>query len=285
CISRLSPTFTSLMSLGSGSPSEVVDLAPFARAHPFRLTEPPNKNWKVGEGLPETPLGQDWKADEELGWKTWEMAKTSAADATQLLSSTMIPRPIAFVSTLSAENSPNLAPFRYGIRLVAYNPPIISVSFRLSPRQPKNTRDNILATKEFVVNLISEPFVEAANEASVEAPADISEWDVSGLTQIPSVHVKPARVKESAVSLECELFQSQDIFPDGSTIPSATLVLGRVRYVHVRNSVLQPDGLRANPAKLRPVSRISGLTYARLGEGFNLQRPEWSDVKRVLEAK
>jgi len=120
------------------------------------------------------------------------------------------------------------------------------------------------------------------------------------------VHVKPARVKESAVSLECEvrtrlidlyvrlniltyhahqLFQSQDIFPDGGTVPSATLVLGRVRYVHVRNYVLQHDGLRANPAKLRPISRISGLTYARLGEGFNLQRPEWSDVKRVLEAK
>jgi flavin reductase (DIM6/NTAB) family NADH-FMN oxidoreductase RutF len=64
---------------------------------------------------------------------------------------------------------------------------MVSVSFRLSPWQPKNTRDNILATKEFVVNLISEPFVEAANEASVEAPADISEWDVSGLTQEPSV--------------------------------------------------------------------------------------------------
>ncbi|KAI9461284.1 hypothetical protein BJY52DRAFT_1203545 [Lactarius psammicola] len=265
------------MSSGSGSPSDAVELAPFARAHPFRLTEPPNKDWKVGDGLPETPLGQNWKADGELGWKTWEMATTSTPDATQLLNSTVIPRPIAFVSTLSAENSPNLAPFSF-FQVATYNPPIISVSFRLFPRQPKNTRDNILATKEFVVNLISEPFVEAANEASVEAPADISEWDVSGLTQEPSVHVKPARVKESAVSLECELFQSQDIFPDGGTVPSATLVLGRVRYIHVRNSVLQPDGLRANPAKLRP-------TYARLGEGFNLQRPEWSDVKRVLEAK
>jgi flavin reductase (DIM6/NTAB) family NADH-FMN oxidoreductase RutF len=70
---------------------------------------------------------------------------------------------------------------------VAYHPPIVSVSFRLSPRIPKNTRDNILATKEFVVNLISEPFVEAANETSVEAPADVSEWDISGLTQEPSV--------------------------------------------------------------------------------------------------
>jgi len=162
---------------------------------------------------------------------------------------------------------------------------MISVSFRLSPRQPKNTRDNILATKQFVVNLISEPFVEAANETSVEAPADVSEWDISGLTQEPSLHVKPARVKESAVSMECELFQSQDIFPDGATVPSATLVLGRVKYVHVRNSVLRPDELRADPAKLRPISRISGVTYARLGEGFDLKRPEWSDVKPILEAQ
>jgi hypothetical protein len=136
------------------------------------------------------------------------------------------------VSTLSAENKPNLAPFRYGTRhagfvyrsdsltgqsmylpsffqlvrdekeapsigsdstiitlllQVAYNPPIVSVSFKLAPRISKNTRDNILATKEFVVNLISEPFVEAANETSVEAPADVSEWDISGLTQEPSV--------------------------------------------------------------------------------------------------
>lgn len=82
-----------------------------------------------------------------------------------------------------------------------------------------------------------------------------------------------------------QLFQSLDIFPDGGTVPSGTLVLGRVRYVHVRHSVLQPDGLRANPAKLRPISRLGGQSYARLGEGFNLQRPEWGDVKRVLEAK
>jgi len=272
------------MSSGSSPQSSTPKLAPFAQAHPFRLTEPPNIDWKVGDGLSKTPLGRDWKTDVELGWKTWDMALTSPADATQILNSTVVPRPIAFVSTLSAEDIPNLAPFSF-FQVVAYNPPIISVSFRLLPRQPKNTRDNILATKQFVVNLISEPFVEAANETSVEAPADVSEWDISGLTQEPSLHVKPARVKESAVSLECDLFQSQDIFPDGATVPSATLVLGRVRYVHVRNSVLRPDGLRADPAKLRPVSRISGATYARLGEGFDLRRPEWGDIKQILEAQ
>jgi flavin reductase (DIM6/NTAB) family NADH-FMN oxidoreductase RutF len=272
------------MSSSSAPPPNVPKLAPFAETQPFRLTEPPNVSWKVGDGLLNTPLGRDWKTDEELGWKTWDMAQTSPSDATQMLNSTVVPRPIAFVSTLSAENKPNLAPFSF-FQVVAYHPPIISVSFRLSPRLPKNTRDNILATKQFVVNLISEPFAEAANETSVEAPADVSEWDISGLTQEPSVHVKPARVKESAVSLECELFQSQDIFPDGATVPSATLVLGRVKYMHVRHSVLRSDGLRADPAKLRAISRLGSTTYGRVSEGFDLKKPEWDEVKQILEAQ
>ena len=127
------------MSASSGPQSNAPQLTPFAQAHPFRLTEPPNVEWKVGDGLSKTPLGQDWKTDEELGWKTWDMAQTSPSyvidsrlmffpaklrgtgrplnqprDATHILNSTVVPRPIAFVSTLSVENVPNLAPFRYG---------------------------------------------------------------------------------------------------------------------------------------------------------------------------
>ncbi|KAI0000381.1 hypothetical protein BJV77DRAFT_1058007 [Russula vinacea] len=235
------------MSSSSASPPNVPKLAPFADTQPFRLTGPPNVGWKVGDGLLNTRLGRDWKTDEELGWKTWDMAQTSPSDATQMLNSTVVPRPIAFVSTLSTENKPNLAPFRYGTCLVAYHPPI-------------------------VMNLISEPFAEAANETSVEAPADVSEWDISGLTQEPSVHVKPARVKESAVSLECELFQSQDLFPDGATVPSATLVLGRVKYMHIRHS-------------LRAISRLGSTTYGRVSEGFDLKKPEWDEVKQILETQ
>lgn len=70
---------------------------------------------------------------------------------------------------------------------VTHNPPLLSVSFSLSPKKQKDTRENILATKEFVVNIISEPFVEAANSASVEAPADVDEWIWSGLTKEPSL--------------------------------------------------------------------------------------------------
>jgi flavin reductase (DIM6/NTAB) family NADH-FMN oxidoreductase RutF len=88
---------------------------------------------------------------------------------------------------------------------VSHNPPLLSVSFSLSPRRPKDTRENILATKEFTVSIISEPFVEAANATSIEAPSDVDEWLVSGLTMEKSVGVKPAYVKESAVSMECEV--------------------------------------------------------------------------------
>jgi len=68
-------------------------------------------------------------------------------------------------------------------------------------------------------------------------------------------------------------------------VPSATLVLGRVKYIHVRHSVLRSDGLRADPAKLRAVSRLGGATYGRLSEGFDLKRPKWDEVRPILEAQ
>jgi len=172
--------------------------------------------------------------------------------------------------------------------LIAHDPPLISVSFRLSTQKPKDTRENIKATKEFVVNVISEPFVEAANACAVEAPSDVDEWIVSGLTPEPSVHVNPARVRESAVSLECELFHFLDIIPPGSDQITNTMVLGLIRFAHIRNSVLvspsnveglPPPPPQVDPAKLRAVSRLGGATYARVGAGFEIPRPSWQAVE------
>jgi len=81
---------------------------------------------------------------------------------------------------------------------------MVSIAFSLSPRRPKDTRENILNTKEFTVNIISESFAEAANATAVESPADVNEWIVSGLTMEPSAAVKPSIVKESPVCMECE---------------------------------------------------------------------------------
>ncbi|KAJ8696771.1 hypothetical protein PTI98_006612 [Pleurotus ostreatus] len=115
-------------------------------------------------------------------YKSWDFAAdVPPKNGYKVLTSAIIPRPIAFVSSVSAEGAPNLAPFSY-FSMVSHNPPLLSISFSLSPRRPKDTRENILSTKKFTVNIISDDFIEAANSTSVEAPADVDEWLISGLT-------------------------------------------------------------------------------------------------------
>ncbi|KAK1232337.1 hypothetical protein PQX77_004542 [Marasmius sp. AFHP31] len=171
--------------------------------------------------------------------------------------------------------------------MVSHNPPLVSVSFLLSTKRPKDTRENILSTGEFTVNIISENFVEAANSCSVEAPASVDEWIVSGLTMEPSREVKPPCVKESAVSIECKLHFHHDITALDSQQITNTLVLGLIKQVHVRESVLSPDGLQIDPALLRPVARLGGTAYSRLTDGFELPRVSWKasrdEISRLSE--
>jgi len=244
----------------------------------FRVTEPPDPSWRIGRGAGEGIGASSWKKDEEAGWKTWDLSDTPSRLAYRILTSALIPRPIAFVSSLSSEGIPNLAPFSY-FSMVSHNPPLLSISFNLSPKKPKDTRENILATKEFVVNIVSEAFIEAANSASVEAPPDVNEWTWTGLTMEPSSEVRPARVRESAISFECKLYHSLNISPTKWADTTATLVLGRIQMVHIRNSVLTEDGLTVAPGKLRPIGRLGGTGFARIGEGFNIPRASWRHMR------
>ncbi|TFK44779.1 hypothetical protein BDQ12DRAFT_673569 [Crucibulum laeve] len=247
----------------------------------FRFTDPPCPSWNVGDGI--STSGEHSKDHEDGKRKTWDLENTPSGDTYRLLTSAIIPRPIAFVSSLSKNGEPNLAPFSY-FSMVSHNPPLLSVSFSLSPRRPKDTRENLLATKEFTVNIISEAFVEAANSTSVEAPADVDEWIVSGLTMEPSTTVKPAIVRESAVSMECELHSFQDISPAGSSEPTVTVVLGAIRKIHVKESVLSDDLKTVDPSKLRPVARLGGISYSRLLEGFDMPRLPWKDIEDKHDA-
>lgn len=214
--------------------------------------------------------------------KVWDLEGTSSKETYQLLTSAIVPRPIAFVSTLSDDGTPNLAPFSY-FSMISHNPPLLSVSFALSQRRPKDSRENILQTKEFTVNIISEPFIEAANSTSVESPAGMNEWLLSGLTPAKSVLVKPPIVEESAVSMECELYSYQNIPNSPSVPPTTTLVLGLIKRVHVREACLREDGLTLDPARLRPVARLGSVSYARTVEGFDLPRVSWKATKGVYE--
>ncbi|KAF9033251.1 hypothetical protein BDZ89DRAFT_1231438 [Hymenopellis radicata] len=274
----------------------------------FRLSSSPRPTWKIGEGVSES-----WKNASQTPRKSWDMKETPTRDAYRLLTSAIIPRPIAFVSTLSEDGVPNLAPFRYcciwpffdneltrfqlllhGLykkselsfratsSQVSSNPPMLSVSFSLPSKRKKDTRENILATKEFTVNLISESFVEASNITAVET-SEVNEWLLSGLTMEPSTDVKPACVQESAICMECELYSYQDIVPSGHTTPTTTLALGLIKRVHARESVLHDDGITVDPKKLQIVSRLGGLAYGKLVEGFEVPRPSWKELREEYQ--
>jgi len=288
---RLRHAVRPMSSQGSGRPDAglyegvALDAAskrpPFNSGSVFRLTEPPNPGWKCGEGYEGSAAAEEWTKGEEEGWKTIDTSNASSRDIYRLMISGIIPRPIAFVSSLSASGIPNLAPFSY-FSMVSHNPPLVSVSFLHPKHKEKDTSENIRATKGFTVNIISEPFVTNANYTSIDAPEDVDEWVASGLTREPSTLVQPPRVKESAFSMECELFHLHDISPPGSSKITGTLVLGHVKMFHVRNSVLNEKGT-VETAKLRPVSRLGGLTYGRIGDSFDLARVSWKEEKEAVQ--
>ncbi|KAI0937877.1 hypothetical protein AcW1_003919 [Taiwanofungus camphoratus] len=245
----------------------------------FKFSQPPNPSWTYGQGVDATPDGKQWLDGENAGWKVVDAATEDPAQLYALLVSGVVPRPIAFVSTVSEDGVENLAPFSW-FNMVASTPPVISVSCLNPAGRAKDTTRNIRATRGFTVSIISEPLVQHANVCATDAPAHVSEWPLSGLTKAPSIHVKAPRVKESAFSMECELFHALDIVDPatGAAAAPTTLVLGRVLCVHVRRDVLTARG-RVDPA------RMGDITYARQGAAFRLGRPAWdAQGEAILEA-
>ncbi|KAJ7703116.1 hypothetical protein B0H17DRAFT_1041800 [Mycena rosella] len=249
---------------------------PFNPEAAFQLTDPPNSSWKPGDGA-----NARW-LDPTIPRKSFDFTQLGSSDAYKILTSAIIPRPIALVSSLSADGVPNLAPFSY-FSMVGHIPPLVSVSFSLSQKRSKHTRENISATKEFTVNIISESFVEAANCTAAEAPASVDEWLLSGLTPYPSTLVKPASVMQAAVTLECELYFLKDLSPPNSELITTTLVLGLIKQAHIHESVLADDGASVDPRKLRPIARLGGTTYSRVLEGFDVERTSWKTVKDAYD--
>jgi flavin reductase (DIM6/NTAB) family NADH-FMN oxidoreductase RutF len=188
----------------------------------------------------------------------------------KLMIGTIVPRPIAFVSTLSADGIPNLAPFSF-FTGVSANPPVIAFSPTIRPSDGarKDTLNNIEATREFVVNVVSEEFAEKMNLCSGEYPPEVDEFKVSGLTPVASDLVKPARVAESHVNMECRLLQVVHVSPKPL---GGSIVLGQVLRFHVDDALL--DDFRIDPDELRAIGRMGGTSYARTTDRFDLVRPK-----------
>ena len=200
---------------------------------------------------------------------TIDPEKSAPRDIYRHMVAFITPRPIAWVSTINLEGQTNLAPFSY-FNGVCPNPPTILFC-------PTNTRDgkkkdtlrNIEATREFVVNVVSDSIREKMNATSAEIPPEISEFDACGLTAVPSTKVKSPRVKESLVNLECVL---HDIIGIGDGPLSGNIVIGRIVLIHADDSVLDDSG-QIDPAKLDTIGRMGGVTYTRTRERFEMPRP------------
>lgn len=188
----------------------------------------------------------------------------------KLLIGAIVPRPIAFVSTLSRKGIRNLAPFSF-FTAVSANPPVIcfSPTRRPGPDPYKDTMRNILETREFVVNVVSEEFAEKMNICSGEFPPEVDEFEASGLTAIASDLVKPPRVAESHVHMECKLYLTLEI---GALPGSGSLVLGEVVRFHVDD--LYFDDFKIDPDKLKAIGRMGGTSYTRTKDRFDMVRPK-----------
>jgi flavin reductase (DIM6/NTAB) family NADH-FMN oxidoreductase RutF len=196
-------------------------------------------------------------------------SKHSTNDIYKLMIGAIVPRPIALVSTVDEANVRNLAPFSY-FTACSSNPPVVVFCpiLRPAPLNAKDTLRNVMATREFVINIVSEEFAERMNATAAQVPAEVDEFELSGLTAIASELVKPARVAESHIHMECRLLQVVQI----SDLPGGgSLVLGEVVRFHVQQDLI--ENFRIDPDKLRAIGRMAGSTYTRTTDRFDLERP------------
>lgn len=182
------------------------------------------------------------------------------------------PRPIAFASTVDSQGRINLSPFSF-FNCFGANPPLLifSPSRRGRDNTTKDTYENVVQVPEVVINIVNHAMVQQASLASTEYPKGINEFRKAGFTEVPSVLVKPPRVGESPVAMECKVIQ---VIQTGSTAGAGNLVICQVLMMHIREEVLDEGG-KIDPFKLDAVGRLGGEWYCRVQGNaiFQVPRP------------
>jgi flavin reductase (DIM6/NTAB) family NADH-FMN oxidoreductase RutF len=206
---------------------------------------------------------------------SFDPGRESVQNIYKLMIGSIVPRPIAFVSSLDARGVRNLAPFSF-FTGVSADPPVVLFCPVVRTEDTgrglaahKDTLLNVIATREFVVNVVTEGIAEKMNLTSAQVPPDVDEFELAGLTPLPSELVKPPRVAESPVQMECRLRQIIEVSdrPSGGSI-----VLGEVLRFHVNDALV--ENFRIDPESLAAIGRMGGPTYVRTRDRFDLKRPE-----------
>ncbi|MHA7130969.1 flavin reductase family protein [Algoriphagus namhaensis] len=198
-----------------------------------------------------------------------EVSKTAEFHA--LLQGSVAPRPIAFASTVDKEGKVNLSPFSF-FNLFSTNPPIVifSPSRRVRDNTTKHTLENVLEVPEVVIHVVSFDLVEQMSLASTEYPKGVNEFEKAGLTAVASEKVKPPRVKEAQIAMECRVNEVKALGDQGG---AGNLVICEVLALHVSETVLDQDGT-INPDKLDAVARLGGNWYSRASGDALFQIPK-----------
>ena len=188
----------------------------------------------------------------------------------KLIVGCVVPRPIAFVSSIDEQGIYNLAPFSY-FSAVCSKPPTILFcpGVQIATGKSKDTLHNVLATKEFVVNIVSEEIAAEMNQTSAEVGPEVDEFELAGLTPLASEAVRVPRVAESKVQMECRL---REVITISAGPGGGSIVIGEVLRFHVREDLF--DNYRIDPVKLNAVGRMGGPTYCRTRDRFDLERPK-----------
>ena len=192
----------------------------------------------------------------------------SNQDIYKILSGTVLPRPIAWVSTVDTSGNINLAPFSF-FTVASVNPPILCFSPLLQENSiEKDTLVNIKQTSEFVVNIVSYALAQAMNRTSAPYPSEVSEFDVAGVAAKQSTLVKPPCVADSLVNFECKL---QQIIPFGSEPRAGNLVLGKVCNIHIHPDIVRNG--EVDSKSLDAIGRLGGNMYTTIRDCFEMERP------------
>ena len=187
------------------------------------------------------------------------------------LLSAVSPRPIAFASTVDDLGNVNLSPFSF-FNVFSANPPILvfSPARRVRDNTTKHTLENILITKEVVINIVNYDMVQQMSLSSTEYPAGVNEFLKSGLTEVASDIVKPPRVQEAPVQFECKV---NDVIALGNQGGAGNLIIAEVVKLHIKETILDADG-KIDANKIDAVARMGGNWYNRSREGmFEVIKP------------
>lgn len=202
----------------------------------------------------------------------FDFATLPPKDRYRLLIGSVVPRPIALVTTRDTKGVPNAAPFSF-FNCFSHDPPIVALGMELRAEGVlKDTVRNIRATREFVVNLVSEAIAERMNICAVDFPEGVDELSEAGLTAVPSSVVKPPRVAELPVNMECKLIEELHFGEAGKR----SIVLGEVLRFHIHDDVLTPRG-HIDLDAMKPVGRLAGSGYVRLSDRFDMKRMSYAD--------